>query len=174
MGADSLRYALGAASRTLLASYLQQLHALGKELSVSTDYALASDAVLALARSSGDDYPGRSDEPYRRALLAVQSRVAATYAALTGQAPPRTESGARRRGLCLTQELRADLAALARSLVEHGGELLATGGALGRLTAQWGSGSTWPRWTCGRTPTCTRGWWWSCCALPASRRTMPR
>jgi phosphoenolpyruvate carboxylase len=135
VGADSLRYALSAAARTLLSAYLQQLHALGKELSVSTDYAPASDAVLALARSSGDEYPGRSDEPYRRALLAVQSRLAVTFSQLTGQAPPRSPvPGAV--AYAAPQELRADLAALARSLVEHGGELLATGGALGRLIRQ--------------------------------------
>ena len=50
VGAESLRYALAAASRTLLTSYLQQLHALGKELSVSTELAQASGQVLALAR----------------------------------------------------------------------------------------------------------------------------
>ena len=135
VGAESLRYALQAASRTLLASYLQQLHALGKELSVSTDYAPASAAVMALAQSSGDEYPGRSDEPYRRALLAVHGRLAATYGIIAGQAPPRAPP-ANTAPYASPQELRADLAALARSIAEHGGELLSTGGALGRLIRQ--------------------------------------
>ena len=29
------------------------------------------------------------------------------------------------------------------------------------------SASTWPRWTCGRTPTCTSGWSPNCCPRPA-------
>ena len=95
---------------------------------------IGRSAVLALARSSGDDYPGRSDEPYRRALLAVQSRVAATYAALTGQAPPRNPApGAV--AYASPQELRADLAALARSLVEHGGAWTYVGQTLLYATA---------------------------------------
>ena len=135
VGAESLRYALSAAARTLLASYLQQLHALGKELSVSTDLARVSEPVLALAEASGDDYAGRCDEPYRRALLAVHARLAATYEAITGQAPPRA-ARAPAAAYDSPQQLRADLVALARSLAEHGGKLLSTGGALGRLIRQ--------------------------------------
>ena len=135
VGADSLRYALSAASRTLLASYLQQLHVLGKELSVSTDLARVGDPVLQLAQASGDEYPGRADEPYRRALLCVHARLSATYQDITGQAPPHAarEVAAAYAG---PQELRADLVALARSLAENGGMLLSTGGALGRLIRQ--------------------------------------
>ena len=135
VSADSLRFALTSAARTLLTAYLQQVHELGKELSISTDLAGVGEQVLALARSSGDEYPGRSDEPYRRALLAVYARLAATLLLLTGQPAPRPAVVA---GQPYTspQELRADLVALARSLAEHGGELLATGGALGRLIRQ--------------------------------------
>jgi phosphoenolpyruvate carboxylase len=135
VGAESLRYALSAASRTLLASYLEQLHALGKELSVSTDLASVSEPVLALARSSRDEYAGRADEPYRRALLAVHARLAATYEMFTGQAPPRAAREVAQ-PYASPQQLRADLVAVARSLAEHGGELLSTGGALGRLIRQ--------------------------------------
>jgi phosphoenolpyruvate carboxylase len=135
VGAESLRYALAAASRTLLTAYLQQLHALGKELSVSTDLAQASGQVLALAQASADDYPGRADEPYRRALMGIHARLAATYQVITGQAPPRA-AHAVAPPYALPQELRADLVSLARSLAEHGGELLSSGGALGRLIRQ--------------------------------------
>src|SRR5690606_39220573 len=78
--AETLRYALRAASRVVLDSYLSQVHALGKELSVSTELAQVSDEVRALADASGDDYPGRRDEPYRRALVGIYARLAATYA----------------------------------------------------------------------------------------------
>jgi phosphoenolpyruvate carboxylase len=130
--AESLRYALRAAARALLGTYLVQVHALGKELSVSTELAGVSDEVRALAEASGDGYVGRRDEPYRRALVGIYARLAATYTAITGLAPPRPPVVSAQ-AYALPQELRSDLAVLARSLATHGGEQLATGGALGRL-----------------------------------------
>ena len=52
--ADSLRLALGRASQALLADYLEQLNALGAELSISSELAAVSEAVTALAIGSGD------------------------------------------------------------------------------------------------------------------------
>ena len=66
--AATLGVALQRASRTLLDSYLQQLHALSAELSISTELSTATDEVLALAEASGNGRPGKRDEPYRRAL----------------------------------------------------------------------------------------------------------
>jgi phosphoenolpyruvate carboxylase len=133
--ADSLQYALGAASRALLNAYLVQVHALGKELSVSTELAGVNPEVTQLADASGDSYVGRRDEPYRRALIGIYSRLAATYQASTGQAPPRLPNQIMPAYIS-PQEFRAELVALARSLAEHGAGLLATGGALGRLIRQ--------------------------------------
>ena len=133
--AGSLRYALGAAARTVLGGYLLQLHALGKELSVSSELAGVSAEVLRLAEISGDTYAGRYDEPYRRAVIGIHARLCANYQAITGQAPPRapvTPAAA----YDSPQELRADLAVLARSLVDNGAGLLASSGALGRLIRQ--------------------------------------
>ncbi len=135
VGAESLKYALGSASRALLNAYLQQIHALGKELSISTELAAANPEVTALAEASGDTYVGRRDEPYRRALTGIYSRLAATYQAFTGQAPPRLANSILP-AYASPQELRGDLAALARSLADHDAGLLATGGALGRLIRQ--------------------------------------
>ena len=87
--ADSLRLTLGRSSQAVLESYLAQLHALGSELSLSTDLATATKAVLELAEHSGDSNPGRSDEPYRRAVIGIYARLAATYQNLIGHAPPR-------------------------------------------------------------------------------------
>jgi phosphoenolpyruvate carboxylase len=135
VNADTLKYALGSASRTLLNAYLVQLHSLGKELSISTELSGASEQVKALADASGDDYEGRRDEPYRRALMGIHARLAATYLAFTGQAPARLPHRTLPRYQS-PQELRTDLVALARSLAEHGATLLASGGALGRLIRQ--------------------------------------
>ena len=87
--ADSLRLALGRASQALLADYLEQLNALGAELSLSIERAAVSPGVEALARSSGDANAARVDEPYRRAITGMYARLAATYQKLFARAPPR-------------------------------------------------------------------------------------
>jgi len=132
VNADSLRYALQAASRTLLSEYLVQLHGLGKELSVSTELASVSPEVMALAQASGDENPGRRDEPYRRAVVRMYARLAATHQHFFGQLPARPPA-APAPPYTTPQELRQDLAWLARSLAAHGAGMFVGGGALGRL-----------------------------------------
>ncbi len=130
--ADSLRLALRRASQALLAYYLEELHALGAELSISTELATTTEAVTNLAAKSGDTHPSRSDEPYRRTITGIYARLAATYEAIAGSSPARAASvtaAPYRRG----EELRADLVEIAHSLGHGGGGLLSTGGALGRL-----------------------------------------
>lgn len=129
---ESLRTALARAAEAVLGFYLDELHTLGAELSISADHAAVDEAVLALAAKSGDDAESRRDEPYRRAISGIYARLAATYAKLTGK--PASRPGK------LTGEpyadpaaLRADLVAIARPLSADGGGLLASGGAIGRL-----------------------------------------
>ena len=132
--ADSLRTALGRASEAVLGFYLDAVHALGAELSISTQHVPVDAAVEALAEASGDKAASRSDEPYRRALSGIYARLVATHQALTGKAAPRPGP--------LTgepypdpQAFRADLVAIAHGLSpkEAGAAALKTGGALGRL-----------------------------------------
>ena len=132
VNADSLRLALGRSSQVVLEHYLNELHALGAELSISTELAGATEAVVKLADASGDVNPARMDEPYRRAITGIYSRVAATYQKVTEHAPPRRASVSGEPYQNAGQ-LRADLVDLARSLSDSAGGLLATGGALGRL-----------------------------------------
>ena len=87
--AETLEYALGRASETLLLYYLEQVHSLGAELSVSTELTDIAPALRELADASGDPSPARSDEPYRRALTGVYARLAATFAAIAGREAPR-------------------------------------------------------------------------------------
>ena len=87
--ADSLRLALGRASQALLADYLEQLNALGAELSLSSERAAVSPGVEALANHSGDANSARVDEPYRRAIIGMYARLAATYQKLFARTPPR-------------------------------------------------------------------------------------
>jgi phosphoenolpyruvate carboxylase len=90
--ADTLRFALGSASEALLGDYLDQVHALGADLSISQELAAVTPAVLRLAEISGDDAPARRDEPYRRALSGIYARLAATMKSITGRQPPRPAS----------------------------------------------------------------------------------
>jgi phosphoenolpyruvate carboxylase len=87
--AETLEYALGRASETLLLYYLEQVHSLGAELSVSTELTDIAPALRELADASGDPSQARSDEPYRRALTGVYARLAATFAAIAGREAPR-------------------------------------------------------------------------------------
>ena len=126
--AKSLETVLARSAEAALGHYLDQVHALGAELSISSDYAEVASEVTALADASGDDSPTRADEPYRRALSGIYARLAATYEKLVGKPPARPGR--------LTGEpypdpaaLRADLVTLAHGLAGP----LASGGALGRL-----------------------------------------
>lgn len=130
--ADSLRLALAQASRAALDNYLDQLHALGAELSISTELASTTPEVEKLAQSSGDTNPARRDEPYRRALTGCYARLAATYEEVTGH-PPARRARVPGKAYSSPEELRTDLVEIAHALAQSGAGLLATGGALGRL-----------------------------------------
>jgi phosphoenolpyruvate carboxylase len=132
VNADSLRIALGRASQTVLESYLNQLHALGAELSISTELATTTEEVVKLAEASHDAKLARRDEPYRRAITGIYARLTATYEKLTGHAPPRRASVAAA-PYENAQQFRADLVEIAHSLKSAAGGMLGTGGALGRL-----------------------------------------
>ncbi|MBV8804273.1 MAG: phosphoenolpyruvate carboxylase, partial [Sinobacteraceae bacterium] len=131
--ADSLRLALGRSSQAVLSDYLAQLHALGAELSISSELADVSEELTALVERSGDVNPARADEPYRRAITGMYARLAATYRKLTGQVPARPASVAGE-PYPDAQSLRADLQILERSLQARSkGELNDAAGALTRL-----------------------------------------
>ncbi|HMK89277.1 MAG TPA: phosphoenolpyruvate carboxylase [Methylocystis sp.] len=83
--AKSMESALRMQAEVALRFYLTEVHELGAELSISRKYAGATPAVEELANKSGDENPHRDDEPYRRALIGVYSRLAATIEKLTGE-----------------------------------------------------------------------------------------
>lgn len=130
--ADSLETALAKAAGAVLGHYLDQLHALGAELSISADHARVDDGVLALAEASGDTAESRRDEPYRRAISGIYARLAATHRALLGTAPARPGALAGE-PYATPAQFRADLVTLARSLAVDGDGPLGSDGALSRL-----------------------------------------
>ena len=74
-------------SRAVLGFYMDEVHALGSELSLAAELTEVTPELQALADRARDPSPHRSDEPYRRALTGIYARLAATHEALAG-APP--------------------------------------------------------------------------------------
>ena len=87
--ADTLDYALRRQGQAVIDRHLGELHLLGSELSVSTEFAVVTEALAALAENGHDANPQRGDEPYRRALVGCYARLAATRTAVLGQGPIR-------------------------------------------------------------------------------------
>ncbi len=130
--APQLQYALKRGAAAAIAYYLDGVHALGAELSLSTELAHVPQAVLDLADASGDDALSRKDEPYRRALSGIYARLAATCVSLTGGQPARP-SALKGEPYASPADLRHDLVVVAQGLASEGNGALASGGALGRL-----------------------------------------
>ncbi|MEA5097709.1 MAG: phosphoenolpyruvate carboxylase, partial [Burkholderiaceae bacterium] len=78
VNADTMRQALIRQSTVILDFYMEEIHELGAELSMSALLAGVSPELLALANASSDNSPHRVDEHYRRALIGIYSRLAAT------------------------------------------------------------------------------------------------
>ena len=70
-------------SAVALEFYLFETNLIGTRLSLSSRVVAVSEALLELAASSPDKSPSRDDEPYRRALIAIYSRLVATAKRLT-------------------------------------------------------------------------------------------
>lgn len=119
--AATLRRAFVTQSRLVVGRYLEEIHALGAALALSTEHVRVTPALAALAESSGDDAPQRADEPYRRALSGVYARLAAAAPALTG-APAARPSPIDGVPYASADQLRADLQVIEDSLAVHHGE----------------------------------------------------
>lgn len=129
--AEVLSAAFRTQARSVLSHYMDQVHALGAELSLSGSLTPVSPELKALAEASGDTSPHRADEPYRRALSQIYARLSATFPVLTGGAAPRPArfAAAPYEG---PAEFRDDLRVLHESLVQNHGAVFADD-ALNRL-----------------------------------------
>ena len=130
--AETLRQATSRNAAAVLGHYIDQVHALGAELSVSSSLAPVPEAVEALAEASGDAAPSRGDEPYRRALSGIYARLSATYLAIVGKAPPRP-AALKGEPYAAPADFRRDLLTIAGGLSSSGKGQFAGIGALGRL-----------------------------------------
>ena len=121
-----LRDALSLQSAKALRHYLAELRLLGAELSLDSRLVEVSPSLAELAARSPDRSAFRRYEPYRRAITGIYARLAATARALDHGEPPQAPVGSAA-PYEDSDELLADLAIIANSLVANGSELLAKG-----------------------------------------------
>jgi phosphoenolpyruvate carboxylase len=124
--AEVSRQALAMQSQRALRFYLDELHLLGGELSLDGQMVGISDGLRALAERSGDRSPERQDEPYRRAIVGIYARLAATAWALDRLEAPHPPVGSAP-AYEAAAELNADLDTIDESLVANGSAGLARG-----------------------------------------------
>ncbi|MFW2176267.1 MULTISPECIES: phosphoenolpyruvate carboxylase [unclassified Moraxella] len=122
VSADTLRYAFKRQSATVFYFYRDQLGKLYQELPLSIRHVKVSEAVLALSAQSLEEDISREEEPYRRAIAFISSRLVATshvfdlhFGCRFGLSEPYADR----------EEFLQDLYAVYDSLVDNGSELLA-------------------------------------------------
>ena len=109
-----------------LRHYLDEVDKLGGELSMSTRVIPASDEIERMAEESPDASNHRLDEPYRKVLVGVFARLAATLKEIDPDAPPpRKTLPAVPYGR--PTEFLSDLNAIDTSLRANHGEIIASG-----------------------------------------------
>ncbi len=123
---EVMRQTLRAQSTLALEFYLEETHRLGAELSMARRQARVSDALGKLSEASPDRSEHRADEPYRRALIGIYSRLASTAHALE---LPVSVRGATLAALPYGDgaEFMADLDVISESLTAYGGARIARG-----------------------------------------------
>jgi phosphoenolpyruvate carboxylase len=123
--AEVMRGTLRLQSSRIMQLYLEELHALGAELSIAAHLAEVSEDLRILAERSPDKSPHRSGEPYRLAVSGIYARLTATAEKLkveisrkpVGEAAPYSN----------VKELQADLDVLHRSLLANNARVIARG-----------------------------------------------
>src|SRR6266478_4761935 len=123
--ADVMRGTLGLQSSLALHFYLEELHALGGELSIAAHLADVSEDLRELAQRSPDTSPHRSGEPYRLAVSGIYARLSATAKRLDVKVirQPVAEAASYQS----VKEFQADLDVLHRSLIANNARVIARG-----------------------------------------------
>ena len=123
--AEVMRGTLRLQSSRVLRFYLEELHALGAELSLAAHLADVSKDLRALAERSPDTSPHRSGEPYRLAVSGIYARLTATASKLDVETtrPPVGEAAP----YDSAREFKADLDILYRSLISNNSRVIARG-----------------------------------------------
>jgi phosphoenolpyruvate carboxylase len=139
VGAASLEHAVRRQAETVIDHYIEQVHELGAELSLSQELVKTSNALNDLATGAAHESEHKADEPYRRALTRVYARLAATRRDLLGRLPARLPRGEEPR-YATAEAFAADLTVIADSLIQNGDADLAQGRLLDLREAVGGFG----------------------------------
>jgi phosphoenolpyruvate carboxylase len=126
VGASTLEIAASQQGRLILGHYLEEVNLLGRELGLAGRLMKTPPEVLEQAARSGDASDYRRDEPYRRVVSGIYSRLAATAQKLVGlhaSPPPVAELPP----YASTAQFGADLELIARGLETQGAGALAEG-----------------------------------------------
>jgi phosphoenolpyruvate carboxylase len=125
--AEVLKATLRLQAEVALEFYLQEVHALNEELSLSQLLVTPSPELLALAENSPDTSPHHGDEPYRRALAGIYARLQATALVLTGNALGHDAPPSGKAPYEHADGFSAALDTVDASLIGHGSAALANG-----------------------------------------------
>ncbi len=107
--------------------YLSETHLLGTRLSLTDRLVEVSDELRKLSDESPDKAASRADEPYRRALILIYSRLTATAKQLGHSITHLSPVDKHARPYATPQDFIADLDMLIDSLFKHGAVYLARG-----------------------------------------------
>jgi phosphoenolpyruvate carboxylase len=124
--AEVMAHAFARQSGFVMDHYFDEVHRLGSELSQSLRTVEVSPELQRLADSAPDTSEHRRDEPYRRALTGIYSRLAQTSDLLDHYLPERKALG-RAEPYASSAEFVGELGVLARSLESHGSARVAGG-----------------------------------------------
>jgi phosphoenolpyruvate carboxylase len=122
-----MQYAIQQHSELAFEHYLNETHILGTRLSLTDRLVEVSDALRAMSDASPDKAVSRTDEPYRRALILIYSRLSSTARQLgheISHLPPIDKAA---QPYATPLEFIADLDVLIDSLHKHGAVYLARG-----------------------------------------------
>ena len=126
VNADVMSGAMQRQSVKIMEFYLEQLHKLGGELSLSTRIVDVSDELKELAAKSGDTSPHRETELYRRAIVGMYNRLASTLLGIDDTKLSRAPL-AKAEPYGSNKEVIADLDIICTSLISNGSEFLTRG-----------------------------------------------
>jgi phosphoenolpyruvate carboxylase len=114
-------------SALALEHYLEETHVLGTRLSLTDRLVEVSDALRKLSDASPDKAAHRLDEPYRRALILIYSRLASTARQLGHKTSHLSPVDKHAQPYSAPQDFINDLDVLIESLYSHGAVYLARG-----------------------------------------------
>ena len=124
---DMMRYAVQQHSELAFEHYLNETHILGTRLSLTDRLVDVSEELRTLSNASPDKAISRTDEPYRRALILIYSRLSATAKLLGHEISHRPPVDKKAEPYANTEQFIHDLDVLIESLLKHGAVYLARG-----------------------------------------------